>query len=436
MEKIVIVGAGLGGLTAAGLLSKRGFRVKLLERSPIAGGRSHVWKKDGFTMSYGAHGIVCPNVDPVQSIFKELGIRFDEARKPSVSGFKLYGNGKVMSSPLGSGMLTTPAIDGLPNRLAFLRRFLGLSKLKSEQLPSDMTVEQWLDSQQLAPSVKKVIRAYIWVTFYERALDRLPIRDFAEYAGLLYSKMNFLLYMSYESLLQQLQQAITTAGGQIEFGRESVGLQVENGQIKGVVTKDGIESADRVILNVPPQAIAKLSSGTPLEAEISPLFGQPAQYVYVHDVMLSRRLSRDVSNVLDLDDGVYINDMSFNVPSSAPAEGHLLNTMRFLNASEQEDDSHVDASKEKVQAVLDRVYPEWRRYLIGERVIKRAMVNGIARSLNAKRLPNHSSTVSGLFFVGDSVEGRGGLGVPAYESAWEAANAIAVGSADARYVKL
>ncbi len=52
-NKILIVGAGIGGLTTALRLAKRGYEVTILEKNEQAGGRLNQIKKDGFTFDTG-----------------------------------------------------------------------------------------------------------------------------------------------------------------------------------------------------------------------------------------------------------------------------------------------------------------------------------------------------------------------------------------------
>ena len=52
-KSIIIAGAGLGGLTTALRLAKRGFNVEIIEKNERAGGRLNQVKKDGFTFDTG-----------------------------------------------------------------------------------------------------------------------------------------------------------------------------------------------------------------------------------------------------------------------------------------------------------------------------------------------------------------------------------------------
>jgi phytoene desaturase len=52
-KKILIVGAGFGGLATAALLAKDGHQVTLVEKNDGPGGRAMVWKESGFTFDLG-----------------------------------------------------------------------------------------------------------------------------------------------------------------------------------------------------------------------------------------------------------------------------------------------------------------------------------------------------------------------------------------------
>lgn len=52
-KSVLVVGAGLGGLTTALRLAKRGYKVTILEKNEQAGGRLNQVKKDGFTFDSG-----------------------------------------------------------------------------------------------------------------------------------------------------------------------------------------------------------------------------------------------------------------------------------------------------------------------------------------------------------------------------------------------
>jgi phytoene desaturase len=70
-KKIVIVGAGPGGLTAGMILAHRGFEVKIFDKAGIAGGRNAPIKMSGFTFDTGPTFLMMKFV--LDEMFEETG---------------------------------------------------------------------------------------------------------------------------------------------------------------------------------------------------------------------------------------------------------------------------------------------------------------------------------------------------------------------------
>ena len=70
----IIIGSGLGGLTTAAFLSKKGQKVLVLERHYTAGGFTHVYSRGGFEWDVGLHyiGKVHDSRSPLRLIFDEI----------------------------------------------------------------------------------------------------------------------------------------------------------------------------------------------------------------------------------------------------------------------------------------------------------------------------------------------------------------------------
>jgi phytoene dehydrogenase-like protein len=67
---VIIVGAGVGGLTAAAMLVKAGLHVLVLERNPHPGGTAYVYKRKGYTFPMGPLGFSTPSI--VKDALSEL----------------------------------------------------------------------------------------------------------------------------------------------------------------------------------------------------------------------------------------------------------------------------------------------------------------------------------------------------------------------------
>lgn len=73
---VVVVGAGVGGLTAAALLAQRGRSVLVLDRHYLAGGNATIFKRPGYEFDVGVHYVgQCGSGGPLPRILESAGAR-------------------------------------------------------------------------------------------------------------------------------------------------------------------------------------------------------------------------------------------------------------------------------------------------------------------------------------------------------------------------
>src|SRR5688572_5838765 len=80
MNPIVIIGAGLAGLSAACYLAGRGYDVTLVEREEMPGGRAGVLHREGFTFDTGPTVLTMPDLitDAVRAASRDRGVNIGE----------------------------------------------------------------------------------------------------------------------------------------------------------------------------------------------------------------------------------------------------------------------------------------------------------------------------------------------------------------------
>ena len=98
--RIVVVGAGIGGMAAAAQLAKDGFAVTAVERLDQAGGRARTWESGGYTFDMGPSWYLMPEV--FERFFARFGKKpadYYELRKLEPSYRVFFGEGDACDVP-------------------------------------------------------------------------------------------------------------------------------------------------------------------------------------------------------------------------------------------------------------------------------------------------------------------------------------------------
>ncbi len=79
-KRVIIIGAGIGGLTTGALLAKRGYAVKIFDQAIAPGGCASTFKRQGFTFDVGATQVAGLEEGGIHhQIFRELGMEIPTA---------------------------------------------------------------------------------------------------------------------------------------------------------------------------------------------------------------------------------------------------------------------------------------------------------------------------------------------------------------------
>ncbi len=95
---IVIIGSGLGGLTAASFLSRKGFKTLVVESRSRIGGRFSTFEYEGFKLPTGA--ILIPD-GWVVKLLEEMGIRTENLRPITRVYYRIDGESYEIPSEIG-----------------------------------------------------------------------------------------------------------------------------------------------------------------------------------------------------------------------------------------------------------------------------------------------------------------------------------------------
>jgi phytoene desaturase len=70
-KKVIVIGSGFAGLSAAASLAKEGMEVLVLEKNTTLGGRARLFEEDGFSFDMGPSWYWMPDV--FESYFEQFG---------------------------------------------------------------------------------------------------------------------------------------------------------------------------------------------------------------------------------------------------------------------------------------------------------------------------------------------------------------------------
>jgi all-trans-retinol 13,14-reductase len=128
----VVIGSGLGGLTAAALLAKSGRKVCVIERNNSLGGAASIFKHGELMVETALHQTTDPRNlrDPKHDILKALGL-LDEIKWVPVSPFLSVCGGPVgecFDLPTGFDAAREAMVHHFPNSRLGIDRLLALVK--------------------------------------------------------------------------------------------------------------------------------------------------------------------------------------------------------------------------------------------------------------------------------------------------------------------
>ena len=192
MEKVIIIGGGISGLTAGYFAAKNGYDVTIVEKNSYAGGLCTSWRKGDVLIDGCIHWISgCKNSN-ITPIYQELGL-FDGTNLIELPYFfKFYYNGKEITLHRDINLLKEELLEyALPEDKKELSLFFQyLKKLDGMPLYTEMPLSI-MTKIQIASTVKK----YLPYVFIWNKLSKMSILEYANQYKSEYLRKFFLSFM-------------------------------------------------------------------------------------------------------------------------------------------------------------------------------------------------------------------------------------------------
>lgn len=335
MRDLVIVGAGLAGLTAAALASKAGLEVEVLESGSAPGGRADTQRVEGSLFNLGPHALY--QGGEAERILNELGVRTSGGVPRGTGVFTL--GGRVHRLPGSPWSLLTAGGLTASDKLALARAFVLLGRSHPNRW-LDRSFASWLDETVgSVEHVRAVFEMLGRVATYTNAPDITS-------AGVVLRQMlkalnPGVLYLDggWKSLVEQLADIARANGAAI---RNRVRATAVSDGAVNVVTGPPV-AARAVVLAVPPHHAASLTGET--FPELTSVRAQSLTLVL--DEEPERHLA------FGADEPFYLSHHS-RWARLAPEGHHLLHAAEYLSADRRR------GRRQDLERWLDLVLPQWR----------------------------------------------------------------------------
>ena len=326
----IVIGSGLGGLTAGALFARAGRRVLVLERNESFGGAATTYHRGSMTIEASLHETTDPraSADPKADIFQALDLydavefvpiaNFYEVRCPLI--------GAPLTIPHGLECVGQALIQRFPLEETAIRRFL--TRIRSIHTAMRMLMDKhdglwwlvhgaelplrlWPVLRDMRVSVSHVLERYFGANealkialaanlpYYSDDPDNMWWLAYAiAQGGFLCSGGNYLKGGS-QTLSNRLVEVIREEGGETLSGRVATGIALdEQGAVSTVRHRpraggeDTTAHAPVVFANASPQVIASMLPGSERDAFMAPYAHMPLSIsVFSINLGLGRRPS-------------------------------------------------------------------------------------------------------------------------------------------------
>lgn len=272
MKKVIVIGSGFSGLSAATALASKGYGVKILEKNNIPGGRARIFEADGFTFDMGPSWYWMPDV--FEDYFNRFGYStsdFYELRRLNPSYRIYFSENEAMDVPAGLDDIYRLFETKEPGSASKLEKFLSDAKYKYEVGMKEfvrkpgLSVLEFVDIRiarsmfrlqmfsSLASEVRKLFKNQQLVSLLEFPvlfLGATPEKTPAMYSLMNYADMVLGTWYPMGGMFKIVEAMVAVAesfGVEIVTSSEVREIAIEDGRVVGVQSDSGFYATDIVV---------------------------------------------------------------------------------------------------------------------------------------------------------------------------------------------
>ena len=269
---IIIIGGGLGGLTAGAKLAKEGKSVLLIEQHSKPGGCATTFRRQGFTLEVGLHEMDGPSPRDMKSrIFSELDVT-GNVELIKVPEFYHFVNDRIkITIPHDHTSASAVLKERFPEDAAGIDAYFNQilnpkRKTAAEEMPNDQSVGEFLDSIINNEDLKLVLLGNLG--YFHDDPYSISLAYYSMAQGSYYNGGASYIKGGSQKLSDHLAEFIRSNGGEIILNHLVTGFFTENDKLAGVTyryVKDNSDIqkafAQEIIANASLPSIADMMPG-------------------------------------------------------------------------------------------------------------------------------------------------------------------------------
>lgn len=415
-QNVVIIGAGISGLSIGCLLSNNGINVNIYEKMNKVGGRTAANVFRNHILDNGFHIMPFYKKSFIFEILRKLEID-SRIQITKVTDISFYSNGQFYKYPKGIIDILSLSMLNYKNRLRLLRVLLPLSFYsikKSESMDSmsltHLTVNLDEETKSFFDAVCMLAFADIPENVSLGEFVRTIIRANPFRGGT--SEFGYPQKGGYDQISKLLANYIVTSGGSdINLKSTVKKIVVENGKVKGIITDgDRFIETNTCIVSLPAYvAVNTLFDEGIIDKKYLDYverLNKTTSVVEVHFALSERIDDRQI--VFPVGDKYTTKGIFFisNITNSvSPPKEHLILAGTPVSSNSASDSESVRKMVGKIKDDLREIYPTFDKVLMWERPMAWTLVESVAKEPNLvwkQKMPHEIPEIKGLFFVGDS----------------------------------
>jgi len=387
MQRFVVVGGGLAGLTAANALAGPGRSVVVLEQSEALGGRARTQVSKGYRLNLGPHALYLGGA--AARTLREWGIPFTGKAPDVNSGAFMVHDGRPYPLIVGAQGLITTRLFGTAEKWQATRI---LQQMVSGSAAGGESMAEWIAQRARSERVRQFAAMLVRVSTYTADLARLSARAALDQFRL--AKSHGVLYLDcgWQTLVDGLEQRA-----------RRLGVEIRTGEI--VRSLEQID-ADGIVLAVSPDAVERIADRT-----LPPMHRVCAAIL---DLDLRKLPEGSARVAFGVDRPLYFSVHSASA-KLAPEGGAVVHVARYLH-----DDP---ADREELEEFADRMMPGWREHVESSRFLPRMTVTPASFSAEGRPAVDELG-IAGVALAGDWVGSEGMLADAAVSSGLRAAGVV------------